>query len=88
MKETNIFKAGDRVKTVVGLEGWFVEGEKGVVCFIGGVSIGVRFDNPSNGRHTCNGTCTNKQGWYVLPEHLVLDKAHNIKLFYEAVQGR
>jgi hypothetical protein len=62
-----MFQVGDRVVAVVD---WpegneeIVIGSEGVVCFLDGRRIGVRWDNITNG-HDCHKTCDRPHGWNV-----------------------
>ena len=76
MKFFFAYKIGDRV-ICVDTSGVFGigAGETGVVVNIRSAkySVGVCWDKEETRRHTCDGTCKDRHGWYVGAELIALN---------------
>lgn len=77
MKFSFKYNIGDRVVCVntASLGAGVIKGETGVVVNIRSdkCSVGVCWDVEAGWRHTCDGHCPPKHGWYVRPELIALN---------------
>lgn len=93
MDKTKQFKVGDRVRCIAPLEGWSeLIGKTGTVVnkyvsSYGSSSIGVAFDEPFAGGHTCHNHCLAGYGRYGDASALELITADeiDIKMAFEEI---